>query len=347
MPVTITSPKDSTANRKNTITFSWTTSIAGQNAYEFMYRLRTESTWKTKGKVNSTATSAKIDVSDLIDGRDYYYQIVLYYTASDATGVTITGFEKSQAYTLVLNTAIDGTLKIKTDTGIEEIPLYSETNNTGPKIKVKISSTKTVFANFAEDNNSAVASGFRINTGSTGIKSAISRYGKFKYSGIAASGELDSRYTIVYTEPAAEQYYASKYDYVSSYYSYFTENYYTVVHTYTASDEHKYEYDTSHTGKGTHYYEVPNWRDYTYQTSDGKVHYVRYVYHYISSYEYSFTYTTHHDYTYYTTHTVYTGTDYVPIYAYKPIYTTYYTILHYTRPAYTAYAYGYKRYSYK
>ena len=101
MSVTLTAPLDAVVNRKNNVTFTWTTSLNGQYAHELQYRLKTATSWSTKGKTNNTGRSASINLSDLIDGSEYYYRLILYYDYKDAAGSIYKGYEYSQAYTLV------------------------------------------------------------------------------------------------------------------------------------------------------------------------------------------------------------------------------------------------------
>ena len=365
MAVTISAPKDSVVNRKNNVSFTITTSLSGLNAYEFVYRLKTASSWSTKGKTSISAASSisvSVNLSDLIDGAEYYYRFILYYDYKDGEGTVYKGYEYSQAYTLVPCTNRVGRLRIKTDNSIEELPLYSETNKSGPKIKVKIASNSVGISNNA-DNSSTLASRLRTNTGTTGKKTSIRGSGSFAYSNIKPSGELDNRYRYTYYVPEKWDYaynynwqYAgfyesyntgSSYSYVSGHYYIRTDTWYSTNYaTGSYSQQHSSSYQKIHYTT-VHYTEKvqpsPNYwyyrtiyeNHYAYTENGTNYWYTTYYYDYISGYN------TH-------TNTVYGDLySYQWIYGYRPAY-SYYSYQYYYKQynAHYNYNYYYSHYSY-
>lgn len=310
MAVSITSPQDSIQNRKSNITFTWT-ALAGQTAYEFQYKLITDSTWSTLGKTNSTNSSASLNLNALIDGTKYYYRFIIYYTKSDSVGVVYTGYEVSQAYTIVFTATRLGTLKIKTSAAnTEEIPLYSETNKSGPKIKVRLSNNATAITTF-DDGIPEMSGKLKTIVGDIliytyGGQYAYSDYSviktsirptnqyNFAYSNIKPSGYIQSRYSEAYDtngykydktysySKSGNKYdrtysYAYNYNYVSGYNTLYQLYYYT----YDTGQYYQYI-------KGYYYDHTDTW--YTsYQYISGhtqhsesyqKIHYTRVSYNY-------------------------------------------------------------------
>ena len=126
MAVTITSPQSKVVAR-GTVTLSWTCQYP-QTSYEIQYRQAGQSAWSTFGQVSGAATSVTLNLSVFEDFGLYHYRVVSY--ASNATSGTSTynGSDFSAAYAIMVVPANQvATMKIKYGSGMEEVPLYSET----------------------------------------------------------------------------------------------------------------------------------------------------------------------------------------------------------------------------
>ena len=364
MSVTVTAPKNSVVNRKNNVTITWTTTLQGQNAYEVQYKLTTSSSWNTFGKVSSTARSAAINMSGLTDGTKYHYRLILYHNYTDTVGVIYTGYEISEAYTIIPVTNQLGTLKIKVaSNSTEEIPLYSETNKGGAKIKIRLNNTSTVFGLPDTGITTEMGGRLRTRTSSTATTNSIKPTATFSASGIKPAGYIDNRYSFQYYVPEKWNYayqYATKYaGYYEPYktgqtYSYHSGYYYIRTDTWYTTDYATGSYSVKHSSN----YQVIHYHSYNvpYQYSPGPGQYGT-AYRTESVYAYTengtnYWYTTY-SYTYisgYTKHSndVYGNLySYADIYSYRPAY-AYYTFQYYYRQyaARYAYQYAYSRYTY-
>ena len=364
MSVTVTAPKNSVVNRKNNVTISWTTTLQGQNAYEVQYKLASSSSWSTFGKVSSTARSAAINMSGLTDGTKYHYRLVLYYNYTDTVGVIYTGYEISESYTIIPVTNQLGTLKVRINSNTnEEIPLYSETNKGGPKIKIKLNSSSVVFGLPDTGITTEMGGNLRTRTSNTETTNSIKSTATFTYSGIKPAGYIDNRYSFQYYVPEKWNYayqYATKYagyyepyktgqtySYHNGYYYIRTDTWYTTDYaTDSYSVKHSSNYQIIHYTRVSYNYKVQPSPTYWYYGTKYEDHYA------YTENGTNYWYTTY-SYTYisgYTKHTNDVYGDkyaYADIYSYRPAY-AYYTFQYYYRQyaAHYAYQYAYSRYTY-
>ena len=296
MALSIDSPQDDIANRKNSVLISWSSETQGQVAYEFMYKLSTSESWSTLGKVNGTAKSAYVDLSSLYDGTLYHYRLAVYYQHNDSVGIDYKITELSPAYSLVLTTNRLGILKIKTGelpADLEQIPLYDEANKSGSKLKVKIEDTKVALGSF--NNNGEIddfQSDFKIKIKTDeAAKRAIREYGNFYYTTIESRAYRANRYSYLYFVPQkwdyaydhGYYYYELRsYSYISGYHTEYSYTWYENVYDYTSyENKYWYSYTTEDGPAAQHHY---------YQTAEGykdgkKYYYSQIVYYYVQHYK--------------------------------------------------------------
>lgn len=127
MSVTITAPTSRIIPR-GTTNISWTSSYP-QSAYEILYREVGSTAWQTFGRVTSVAQSINLDVSKLIDFKEYHFRVVVYSTNATSGTTIYNGSDKSLAYSLIVtpnNKIAD--MKAKYGDKMVEVPVYSESN---------------------------------------------------------------------------------------------------------------------------------------------------------------------------------------------------------------------------
>lgn len=127
MSVTITAPQSRVVPRGIT-RIAWSSTYP-QSAYEILYREVGTTAWQTFGRVTSTTQYVDLDVSRLIDFKEYHFRVVIY--SSNATvGTTIyNGSDKSLAYSIIVtpkNKMAD--MKVRYGDKMVEVPVYSESN---------------------------------------------------------------------------------------------------------------------------------------------------------------------------------------------------------------------------
>lgn len=292
-------------NNASTYTLSWAGSIAGQNAYEILYRSKGASAWLTMGKVTSTATSYDLrQIYPKLSNCDFTeieYRVLLYYSTTNSTG-TLTGTEYSQVFEVIFNSGIAGYHKIQTGTNARsEVPIFSSINN--PSVsKLKMQTDKGIKQIPLVDSSSPLAPTgpkWKFRTDS-GVKIAAGKTGRFgaAYMPAGAVGEFNQgvvRYTPIYR---TENYISAagyNYQYITGYTtryriaSYRTEYQLTGYNTYYSIRSNAYytrydytaqtgEYYTSESGPVTTIYYYKAHSKYYYNTNlryDGIAYHTR------------------------------------------------------------------------
>ena len=198
--VTITQPKSVYVDneKEDSYTLKWENTMSGQTHYEILYKIRSNSTWSTVGKIESTATSFDLRKLHEIFGNDFeeiQYRVLVYYSIENEKG-TLTGKEYSEVYSVIFNQGIANTLKFYDGDSVHEYPVFNEIDNKYlDSIEIDSSGTKKIPL-VSKDN--PLSSNLVVGT-SRGKKHVASGEATFKPSGIYGNGYFE-QYVPVYTE---------------------------------------------------------------------------------------------------------------------------------------------------
>lgn len=288
--VTILTPKSVYVNNtdSSTYTLTWTNdSYTGQYAFEILYKIKSDSTWLTTGKISSTVASYDLrNLHDLlgIDLDEIQYRLVVYYKTTDEIE-TKDFSDAAYIYSLIFNSGSDEVLKIYDGNSTSEYPLFSEIKNSNIQ-HVDIQTTNGKKQLPLVDSNSPIAGNAKIAiaNGSDGVKHFANSSPKFTYDtsklttyGTAQSYLNEPTYEMSsYEYSVYNSYYTQKYDgryyntaYNSYYTSYYGNKYYTSYRNNV--DTSSYYGNTAYYTTKSGYYTYYTYSSYLYQS--GYYHY--------------------------------------------------------------------------
>ena len=168
----------------------------GQIAYEFQYKFRKDSFWRTAGKVSSK-TQRTYDLYTLygllgVDFYDIVYRIVIYYDRDNALGHE-NGYETSEAYTVTFKMGASGNLKVYDGEDVVLYPTYESIHGDIDKVKINTSPNgEDVNIEFIPlvDDTSVLAGNTKVQTNKGTFRFA-SNTPKFYYTGFGNYGEFN------------------------------------------------------------------------------------------------------------------------------------------------------------
>ena len=194
MAALITSPQTAMVDRTKGLTIQWSGDLVSyQTHYEIQYKLSSAASWSTLGKTASTSARSYA-LSNLFnavqsDATEIYYRIVLYYSYTNSSNESITGYEYSNTYSIIFHGAQVGIMKVQvTSTKKQEYPIYSSV--TGKEsMDVKLSSSTTGKAILVDSTN-PLANQLKVRTTSSRTDFVAGNSPEYTHSGEYQKGYI-------------------------------------------------------------------------------------------------------------------------------------------------------------
>lgn len=218
MAVTITSCPTSVITG-NSVTIAFTSDGGARSAYEIMYKLKTDTSWSTLGKVtNYSTTGITVDAKEVgnkvVDFVEVYIRILVYYSDSGNVGksdIVKNHIEYSSPKSIIFKPSSTGSLNIKRSSDILRLPSFTSIKNTGLQcLNIRRTSSQTVKIPLV-DTTHPCATNVKVRVNSSTTKALIKSDAtpSFSDSGIKGYGSkiITPMYCATYTQfPAYIQY---------------------------------------------------------------------------------------------------------------------------------------------